>query len=116
MSDAYENALRIVADAYERSVGTLGGKSLSRVATIVASSGAFFNRLRAGKTFSVHNLERFASWFREPANWPAGSIPEEARNALASIGRPAHDAETLPHGTYGVEGNQATNLEAGARA
>lgn len=88
MDDAYENALRTVADAYEAEVAECGGKSLSRVATIVVSSGAFFNRLRAGKTFSVANLDRFGTWFRQPSNWPAGTIPAGAAAALCSMGRP----------------------------
>ncbi len=88
MDDAYENALRTVADAYEAEVVAAGGKSLSRVATIVVSSGAFFNRLRAGKTFSVANLDKFGAWFRQPSNWPARTIPGVAAKALCSIGRP----------------------------
>jgi hypothetical protein len=88
MSDAYQNALRTIADTYEAEVACYGGKSLSRIATIVVSSGAFFQRLRDGKSFSVHNLDRFANWFREPANWPANAIPHNAVNALLSIGRP----------------------------
>ena len=88
MLDAYENALRTVAASYEAEHARWGGKSLSRVATIVASSGAFFNRLRDGKTFSVANLDRFNSWFRDPANWPDGVVPEDAARALASMGRP----------------------------
>jgi hypothetical protein len=88
MSDAYENALRTVADAYEAEVAAHGGRSLSRVATIVVSSGTFFNRLRNGKPFLVHNLERLAAWFRQPENWPNGLIPGPASDALISIGRP----------------------------
>lgn len=88
MSDAYETALRIIADAYEAEYGRWGGKSLSRVATIVASSGAFFIRLRDGKSFSVTNLEKFAAWFRQSANWPDAVIPHDAVQALVSIGRP----------------------------
>jgi len=97
MDDAYENALRTVADSYEAEVARWGGKSLSRVATIVVSSGAFFNRLRAGKTFSVTNLEKFATWFRVPANWPDQVIPQAAAVALISIGRPPLPADTMPH-------------------
>ena len=92
MSDAYENALRTVADAYEGEVAAHGGRSLSRIATIVVSSGTFFNRLREGKPFLVHNLERFAAWFRQPENWPNGVIPEAASIALISIGRPPHSS------------------------
>ena len=97
MIDAYQNALRTIADSYDAQVARWGGKSLSRVATIVVSSGAFFNRLRDGKTFSVTNLEKFASWFRVPANWPDRSIPHEAVTALISIGRPPLPASTMPH-------------------
>ncbi|MES3099256.1 hypothetical protein [Sphingomonas faeni] len=101
MSAAYQNALRTIADSYDAEVTRWGGKSLSRVATIVVSSGAFFNRLRDGKTFSVTNLEKFASWFRVPANWPDHTIPRDAVAALISIGRPPLPANTMPH-PYGA--------------
>jgi len=97
MNAAYENALRTIADSYEAEVVRWGGKSLSRVATIVVNSGAFFNRLREGKTFSVGNLEKFAAWFRVPANWPDRAIPQDAATALSSIGRPPLPASTIPH-------------------
>jgi len=100
MDDAYENALRTVADSYDAEVARWGGKSLSRVATIVVSSGAFFNRLRDGKTFSVTNLQKFASWFRVPANWPDHKIPHDAATALTSIGRPPLPTNVMPH-SYG---------------
>lgn len=96
MDDAYQNALRTVADAYEGQVARWGGKSLSRVATIVVNSGTFFSRLREGKTFSVANLEKFATWFRQPSNWPDRSIPHAAATALASIGRPPLGAVSMP--------------------
>lgn len=96
MNDAYENALRTIADSYDAEVIRWGGKSLSRVATIVVSSGAFFNRLRTGSTFSVANLDRFAAWFRVPANWPDMTIPHDAAAALTSIGRPPLPANTMP--------------------
>ncbi len=91
MEAAYQYALGTVADAYEAEAVRHGGKSLSRVATIVVNSGSFFQRLREGKPFLVHNLDRFASWFRDPANWPMGTIPEDAAAALISIGRPPVD-------------------------
>lgn len=97
MSAAYENALRTIADSYATEVACWGGKSLSRVATIVVNSGAFFNRLRGGKTFSVANLEKFAAWFRVPANWPGRAIPQDAAVALTSIGRPPLPVSTMPH-------------------
>jgi hypothetical protein len=97
MDNAYANALGTVAQAYEEAVADRGGRSLSRVATIVASSGAFFNRLREGKSFTVENLNRFNDWFRRPGNWPDRIVPEAAANALASMGRPVlHDVD-MPH-------------------
>ncbi len=101
MDDAYSLGLQAVADSYESEVAAHGGKSLARVATIVVSSGAFFQRIRAGKSFSVGNLDKLASWFRVPANWPAGSIPHDAVSALVSIGRPPlasvpHSCRTTP--------------------
>lgn len=92
MDDAYQNALRTVADAYESEVSAYGGKSLARVATIVVSRGTFFQSLRDGKPFLVHNLDRLASWFRDPQNWPCLQVPDTAANALISIGRPPLDA------------------------
>ncbi|WP_267382588.1 MULTISPECIES: hypothetical protein [unclassified Sphingomonas] len=119
MSNAYENALGTVADAYERAYADHGGKSLSRVATIVVSSGAFFQRLRAGKTFSVQTLDRFAEWFRVPANWPDRIIPHDACCALISIGRPPvdvsapHQCRTVP---MVVDCDQPTTTQLGLRA
>lgn len=88
--------MRTLADSYEEQVALLGGKSLSRVATIVVNNGAFFQRLREGKPFLVHNLERFAAWFRMPQNWPDASIPQAAVDALISMGRPPI-AYSIPH-------------------
>lgn len=117
MDEAYGNALRVIADVYEAEVARCGGKSLARVATIVVSSGAFFNRLRADKTFSVANLDKFATWFREPTNWPAGSVPAEGAQALQSIGRPAHHASTMHHEPSAVRSNDAPVFnQAGARS
>ncbi|WP_294356063.1 hypothetical protein [uncultured Sphingomonas sp.] len=96
MDAAFENALRTIAASYEVEVSRHGGKSLARVATIVVNNGAFFTRLREGKTFTVANLERFAAWFRQSANWPLETIPHDAAYALASMGR-APDNQSIPH-------------------
>lgn len=96
MDAAFENALRTLADSYEEQVALLGGKSLSRVATIVVNNGAFFQRLRDGKPFLVHNLERFTAWFRMPQNWPDACISQNAVDALISMGRPPI-AYSIPH-------------------
>lgn len=95
MDTAYENVLRTLAACYEQEVEAHGGKSLARVATIVVNNGAFFTRLREGKPFLVHNLEKFAAWFRNPVNWPNLAIPHDAATALSSIGRPPIDI--IPH-------------------
>ncbi len=94
MYAAYENALRTIADCYEAESERWGGRSLSRVATIVLNSGTFFERLRAGKTFTVVNLEKMTTWMRDPANWPDSAIPHEAALALTSMGRPPVTAFT----------------------
>lgn len=97
MENGYHESLCQVAKLYEQAVAAHGGKSLSRVATIVASSGAFFDRLQKGKTFTVANLERFLEWFRNPANWPEWTIPSDAKDALVSVGRPAFPVARMPH-------------------
>ena len=118
MDNAYQTALATVADAYEAAVAEHGGKSLARIATIVVSSGAFFTRLREGKTFHVHNLEKFAAWFREPANWPNLSIPHDAAAALTSIGRPPFPL--MPHsyraGAASVASNPAPVFDPAVRS
>jgi hypothetical protein len=89
MDMTYEAALLKVADAYAARVAKHGGKSLARVATIVVNRGSFFERLRDGAGCSSRSLGRLFEWFRDPANWPANDISDEARSALAGVGRPA---------------------------
>lgn len=96
MEPAYQNAVRTIAESYQAEVDRWGGKSLSRVATIVVNNGGFFSRLREGRPFSVTSLDKFAAWFRQPANWPDCSIPHTAATALASIGRPPLAAASMP--------------------
>lgn len=96
MDNGYHSALRQLAESYEAATIAHGGKSLSRVATIVVSSGSFFDRLAHGKTFTVANLERFAEWFRNPVNWPEWTVPADAQSALLAIGRPAFPTARLP--------------------
>lgn len=104
MDDAYDTALRDIADAYEAQVSLHGGKSLARVATIVLSSGAFFQRLREGKPFLTKNLDKLASYFRNPANWPVAHIPIQAVLALQSIGREPYEPNvTHCHSATSVE-------------
>ncbi|WBO22302.1 hypothetical protein [Sphingomonas abietis] len=85
----YEDALVLIGRTYSATVVRHGGRSLSRVATILVNQGCFFHRLESGKTCTARNLERVAAHFRVPANWPNGVIPDVAVAALAQIGRPA---------------------------
>ena len=89
MDISYEAALLQVADAYQAAVDREGGKSLARVATIVANRGSFFERMKDGGGVSARNLDKFADWFRTPSNWPGETIPQEAADALSAVGRPA---------------------------
>lgn len=88
MITTYEDALRIIADSYGKAIALNGGMSLARVATIVLNRGSFFNRLSGDTSFSVKNLDRLATWFRNEGNWPHNNIPHDAVEALFSIGRP----------------------------
>lgn len=117
MDDGYDTALLRIAEAYEEAVGAAGGRSLSTVATIVASSGGFFSRLREGKPFQVSNLEKFARWFREPVNWPNHVIPANAVVALQSIGRSPctlSTTDTYVTSTCVVASNRPAILDNGA--
>lgn len=87
-----EKTLLQVADLYSAAVNERGGKSLARVATIVANRGSFFDPLREGKTCTVSNFERFVLYFRDPAHWPDAVIPAEASAILAGIGQPTAQA------------------------
>lgn len=89
--ETYEQALLTVAREYANAVKSGRGKSLARVATIVANRGSFFDALEQGATCSVRNFEKFVEHFQDPANWPDGVISERASSALASIGRPAFE-------------------------
>jgi hypothetical protein len=81
-----ETVLLVIADQYEAAIRQHGGKSLTRVATIVASRGSFFEPLRAGKTCTVRNLDAFHAYFADQANWPHHTIPYAAQDALAMLG------------------------------
>lgn len=85
----FEAALLQIGSIYADRVAEKGGRSLARVATIVAGTGAFFTRLERGATCTARNIEKFAAFFGEPDNWPERAIPPSAAAALASMGRPA---------------------------
>lgn len=81
-----EELLLCIADAYEDATRRLGGRSLTRVATIVASRGSFFDPLREGKTCTVRNLDAFKGYFSRPENWPDEQIPPLVASALTALG------------------------------
>jgi hypothetical protein len=86
MVNTSEAVLLRIADCYEKRVARRGGKSLTRVATIVASRGSFFAPLREGKTCTVRNLDAFCAYFSTAANWPDQVIPRAAVEELARLG------------------------------
>jgi hypothetical protein len=87
MVNTSEAVLLRIADCYEECVAQHGGRSLTRVATVVASRGSFFAPLREGKTCTVRNLDAFAAYFSDAGHWPLGVIPQEAAEAIALLAR-----------------------------
>lgn len=83
----FDTALIEIGRCYTDAVAAKGGRSLSRVATIVANTGTFFSRLETGATCTTRSLEKFAEFFGDPANWPGNVVPDEAATALQSMGR-----------------------------
>ena len=81
-----EDILLRIADQYEVEVAARGGRSLTRVATLVASRGTFFVPLREGKTCTVRNLDAFRAYFSDITNWPGESIPRTVQVDLSLLG------------------------------
>jgi hypothetical protein len=84
-----ERALLTLAKLYSAAVQQFGGRSLSRVATVVVNRGSFFSALERGSTCSLRNFDKMMAYLSAPANWPHGTIPNEAIAALASCGHKA---------------------------
>lgn len=63
-----------------------GHSSTSRLSTIVANDGGLLKRIGDGGNTTVATLDKFASFLREPVNWPEGLIPVEAEGLLDAIG------------------------------
>jgi hypothetical protein len=61
------------------------GRSPARLATIVANDGKLFDRLAGGATCTIATFERFIVFLRDPANWPAAGMPDEATGLLGSV-------------------------------
>lgn len=77
--------LLALADLYELEATEHGGRSLARVATIVVNRGAFFERLKIGKTCTLTSFEVFIGWFANAENWPTKSIPVDAAALINSF-------------------------------
>lgn len=77
------DALLAIASSYENEVSAHGGRSLARIATIVVNRGAFFERLRAGKTCTLETFQALICWFALADNWPGNSIPVHTIGLMA---------------------------------
>jgi hypothetical protein len=91
----FEEALIAIGSEYAAAVAEHGGRSLARIATIVANQSTFFSRLENGATCTARNIEKFAAFFADPGNWPNGVVPVRASAALASMGRPVFEQAPL---------------------
>ena len=60
----YRAALLCLAEEYSAATK----RSEARIANLAGRDGAFFRRIRAGKTCNVDTLEIVTRWFSE--NWP----------------------------------------------
>ena len=57
----------------------------------VTNDGSFFTRIGSGSSLTTATLEKFASFFADPANWKTGQIPQEVE-AFIVIVAPKHAA------------------------
>lgn len=69
---------------------------LSRLGKAVAGDANFFERVAAGGGVNVATLEKFARHLADPANWPGGEVPEEARAFAHVTGVSAAEAAPSP--------------------
>lgn len=54
---------------------------LARLGRLAVGDGGFFTRLpKQTKGATTDTLERFAAFLLDPANWPGGGVPQEARD------------------------------------
>lgn len=73
--------------------------SLPRLGKRAINDGAFFDRMgERGPTTAT--LEKFAQFLADPANWPEGAVPEEAR-AFAHVCGVSADAAVPSAGNAG---------------
>ena len=74
MTDQLLRLGTIWSEVSERSLATLGSK--------VANESGLFARLADGKDCNTGTIEKFLSFFRDGANWPAGRVPQDACDLL----------------------------------
>lgn len=61
------------------------GRTLGALSAVVANHGSALDRLRdPANAVTDATLEKFAQFLADPANWPKGEVPEEAK-ALAHV-------------------------------
>jgi hypothetical protein len=69
---------------------------LSRLGKAVAGDANFFERIAGGGGVNVSTLEKFARFLADPANWPGGVVPDDARAFAHVTGVSAEGAGASP--------------------
>lgn len=69
---------------------------LSRLGKAVAGDANFFERVASGGGVNLATLEKFARELADPASWPDGVVPEEARTFAHYTGVSAADGSPSP--------------------
>jgi hypothetical protein len=65
---------------------TANGRSLARLATLVANDGKLFDRLATGAGCTIATYERFMRFFADPANWPGDAHSPAVEQKLRAAG------------------------------
>lgn len=60
--------------------------SLATLGARVHKDAKLFERLKAGGSLSVERYEALVAYLADPANWPDGALPADARLDLAAMG------------------------------
>jgi hypothetical protein len=92
LEDRLRRCCTLWCEAHDAKPGRLG--------RLVVNDGGFFARLESpGATTTTATLEKFARFLADPANWPDGNVPREARDLAHVTGVPSVAPSTL--GTNG---------------
>ena len=68
---------------------------LSRLSKPVTGDANFFDRIADGGGVNLGTLEKFGARLADPASWPGGEVPDEARAFAHVLGiNPSGDAES----------------------